>query len=158
MLPSLSITGFVITTVNLSFFPSLSFYCLVFDLESSLFIPTSQIENWWIGGLGKTGKQTVTCTLLYIYIYALNSVNSDDKAILCDHCNKWVHTNCNEFEKKDHNRFQNITDKTFYCIKCLEDIIDFNNLLDSEFDICVKKGIHYLHSLNLKVNFSPIPD
>ena len=86
------------------------------------------------------------------------SVNNNHKAILCDLCDKWVHIKCNKFDKKDYTEFQNNTDKTFYCIKCLEDIIPFTNLLDNEFDICVKKGINFLHNLNSEVKFSHSPD
>ena len=59
---------------------------------------------------------------------------------MCDCCNLWSHTKCNNIDCKDYKSYQNDENRSFFCKKCNEKIIPFAKLNDSEYDSVVTKG------------------
>ena len=65
------------------------------------------------------------------------NVRSNARAILCECCNLWSHTKCNNIDSKDYKSYQIDENRSFHCKKCNEKIIPFAKLNDFEFDSVV---------------------
>ena len=48
----------------------------------------------------------------------LKSVKRSDMAILCDHCDNWIHIKCNNLDKLDYEMLKSTADPWF-CITCI---------------------------------------
>lgn len=51
-------------------------------------------------------------------------VNNNHKALCCDICQKWIHIKCNFITKTEYEKFKDDS-QSWYCLKCLKDIIPF---------------------------------
>ena len=56
----------------------------------------------------------------------LKAVKRSAKAILCDHCDKWIHTKHNILDKPDYLILQSTADPWF-CISCTSNILPLCN-------------------------------
>ena len=56
----------------------------------------------------------------------------------CVICDRRVHTNCNKFEKKDYQLYQNDDAPDFYCLKCLASTFPFQSLDNNHFHLANK--------------------
>ena len=56
----------------------------------------------------------------------LKAVKRSDMAILCDHCDNWVHIKYNNLDKLDYEMLKSIADPWF-CISCTSNILPFCN-------------------------------
>ena len=72
--------------------------------------------------------------------------------IFCSSCNNKIHIKCNGLNKHDHKVYQNSTEKTHYCLKCIQENLPFSSLNDNEFFVTVTKGI--LNSKNAAPSFT----
>ena len=52
------------------------------------------------------------------------NVSDRAKAICCDHCNEWIHVNCNELNDSDSENFK-ISNDTWYWKLCIKEILPF---------------------------------
>ena len=52
------------------------------------------------------------------------SVSDRAKAICCDHCNEWIHINCNELNDIDYENLK-INNDIWYCKLCIKEILPF---------------------------------
>ena len=52
------------------------------------------------------------------------SVLNQHNAIYCDHCNQWVHIECNDLDDLDYNLLKS-KDEFWYCILCTSEILLF---------------------------------
>ena len=83
-------------------------------------------------------------------------VHKHDNAIVCDICNLWVHTRCNKLDKKDYKMFKDDEEKSFYCLKCMNDIIPFTKLTDNEFNRLSVEGDNFKITVSPNAPSSPI--
>ena len=58
--------------------------------------------------------------------FFLKTVKRSDMAILCDHCDNWIHIKCNNLDKLDYEMLKSIADPWF-CISCTSNILPFCN-------------------------------
>ena len=56
----------------------------------------------------------------------LKTVKISDMAILCDHCDNWIHIKCNNLDKLDYEMLKSTADPWF-CISCTSNILPFCN-------------------------------
>ena len=56
----------------------------------------------------------------------LSTVKISDMAILCDHCDNWIHIKCNNLDKLDYEMLKSTADPWF-CISCTSNILPFCN-------------------------------
>ena len=56
----------------------------------------------------------------------LKIVKISDMAILCDHCDNWIHIKCNNLDKLDYEMLKSTADPWF-CISCTSNILPFRN-------------------------------
>ena len=56
----------------------------------------------------------------------LKSGKRSDMAILCDHCDNWIHIKCNNLDKLDHEMLKSAAD-LWFCIICTSTILPFSN-------------------------------
>ena len=56
----------------------------------------------------------------------LKNVERSDVAILCDHCDNWIHIICNNLDKLDYQMLKSTADPWF-CIICTANILPFCN-------------------------------
>ena len=56
----------------------------------------------------------------------LKTVKRSDMAILCDHCDNWIHIKCNNLDKLDYEMLKSTADPWF-CISCTSNILPFCN-------------------------------
>ena len=68
----------------------------------------------------------VFSTITNICKVCLKTVKRSDMAILCDHCDYWIHIKCNNLVKIDCKMLQNTADPWF-CISCASNILSFSN-------------------------------
>ena len=61
------------------------------------------------------------------------NVNNNHPAMVCSHCGLWSHNKCNNIDKTHYRLHQLNEDLTFYCVKCIEDILPFMSLNDNEY-------------------------
>ena len=61
-----------------------------------------------------------------IYKVCLKAVKISDMAILCDHCDNWIHIKCNNLDKLDYEMLKSTADPWF-CISCTSNILPFCN-------------------------------
>ena len=52
------------------------------------------------------------------------NVSDRAKVMCCDHCNKWIHINCNEPNDIDYENLITSND-IWYCKLCTKDILPF---------------------------------
>ena len=57
----------------------------------------------------------------------LKTVKRSDMAILCDHCDNWIHIKCNNLDKLDYEMLKSTADPWF-CISCTSNILPFWNI------------------------------
>ena len=75
------------------------------------------------------------------------SVGVKHKAICCDICNRWIHTACNNLDRKTYSKLQE-SNKNWFCITCIKKEIPFaSQIMNSKIFIVV--GI--LHFLKVKI-------
>ena len=87
------------------------------------------------------------------YRVCCKAVSVKHRAIECDLCKKRLPIKCNKFDQKDYKFHQDNPNEPFYCIKCSSENIVFSTLNDSQFKICVTKGINY--SLDDEITYKP---
>ena len=74
------------------------------------------------------------------------NVNENHHAICCDICDQWVHIRCNLLCEKDYNSLKNNPESDqpkndFYCMTCINNILPFNKLSDSDYYSIVQRGV-----------------
>jgi hypothetical protein len=85
----------------------------------------------------------------------LQEVYQHENAIVCDICNVWVHTRCNNLDKKDYKKFKDDQDKSFYCFHCMKDTIPFTSLTNNEFYMLPVDGDNFNFSTSPNTPLSP---
>ena len=70
-------------------------------------------------------------------------VNSGERGVICDLCNRWHHSECEGVTKKEYDKIVEIDDKVrWYCKRCdlkIDDIVERNRLLAEENEIMKKR-------------------
>ena len=57
----------------------------------------------------------------------LKTVKRCDMAILCDHCDNWIHIKYNNFDKLDYEMLKSTAD-LWFCISCTSNILPICNI------------------------------
>ena len=75
-----------------------------------------------------------------------NNVNENHHALCCDICDQWVHIRCNLLCDKAYNKLLNNPESDhskndFYCITCINNILPFTKLSDSDYYSIVQRGV-----------------
>ena len=70
------------------------------------------------------------------------NVKDNDKAILCNICDSWVHMTCNQLNYVDYKHLQSSSDPWF-CISCCSDIFPFGSLNNKLFYSSVISGCNF---------------
>lgn len=87
------------------------------------------------------------------------NITEKQKHLKCKICKQLVHLKCNKFDIADYNYFksQEITNKNFFCMKCIGENIAFSNLNNNEYCISVTKGINTSLNRENEIQFTPTP-
>ena len=56
----------------------------------------------------------------------LEAVKRSDMAILCDHCDNWIHIKCSNLDKLDYEMLKSTVD-SWFCFSCTSNILLFCN-------------------------------
>ena len=68
-------------------------------------------------------------------------IATNHKHLECYLCTKSIHIRCNKFDEKTFKRFKENKEHIFYCIKCMDENIPFQNLTEKELKMTLD-GIH----------------
>ena len=72
----------------------------------------------------------------------LKCVKTNDRAIYCDICKKWVHIKCNKITPSKYKEMQNETDSdTFICITCIRSELPFGFESNECLKLTIEKGL-----------------
>ena len=77
-------------------------------------------------------------------------VSKNHRAIKCDSCEKWIHIKCNNLETRTYQSLIN-DNNSWYCIKCLKNIIPLSSLSDNEFHLTLNGTNQFSNSLSFEV-------
>ena len=98
----------------------------------------------------------ITTTIEYPCSKCTRNVQNNHLAIECSSCNLWSHIKCNNISRKQYKFFQENTNETFFCLKCLENEIPFSKLNDNEFESFLKyEVLESENNINIRLNTSP---
>ena len=86
----------------------------------------------------------------------LKCVKTNDRAIYCDICKKWVHIKCNQITPAKYKEMQNETDSdTFICITCIRSELPFGFESNECLKLTIEKGLSIESNLeNIDFNIS----
>ena len=82
-------------------------------------------------------------------IYKDNDVPPDLPGIMCDICNRWSHTKCNNLTPTDFNSLKN-SEETWFCTTCIMSIFPFNS--KTNFNITNNKNISSIKNFFSELN------
>ena len=75
--------------------------------------------------------QTLMCVSsnsnIFPYKICNIDLNNKDRAVQCDTCQFWIHTECNKLNYIDYKYLQEFND-LWYCISCCDEILPFGTL------------------------------
>ena len=55
-------------------------------------------------------KSVFTSDAWVTFVIEIKTVKRSDMAILCDHCDNWIHIKCNNLDKLDHEMHKSTAD------------------------------------------------
>ena len=88
----------------------------------------------------------------------LKSVKISDMAILCDHCDNWIHIKCNNLDKLDYEMLKSAADPWF-CIICTSNILPFCNRHEKSKETTTLINLfHHNELFNLIKNLNNLTD
>ena len=87
-------------------------------------------------------RSCCTCTICH------KLVAKNHQGIVCNTCNKWIHTKCNKLGPKDFSAHQDNETLPFCCMNCLKETLPALGLNNNEF-LLTMEGIDYPEEINV---------
>ena len=73
------------------------------------------------------------------------SVAKNQKAVLCELCNRWSHAKCNNISKEEYDRLiDEVDDIPWACLHCINDAMPFGWESNESLYLTMTKGSNFL--------------